>query len=635
MMTLASFRAFSCGFVAAMALAPSLAGQVAGSRGDPRITIRNNVHLSVAHAKNPQGEITICAHPTDPNELLAGIQYETLDVAYPANNAYYVSHDGGKSWSVAFDEKHRVDPTCAFGPDGTMYALLMIGAGRGSRWHEMTLYSSKDKGETWSKASTEQKSPYWVDRAWLTTDLSNSKYRGSVYFAPIEYRLSSRDSAKLGPFKPKVVIYRSTDKGKTLQRSQSIISPYPATHPGQMGVLSDGTVVHAFVGLDGFLYVVTSSDGGRTITKPQIVGGTGKAAIQFNDSFPGIHYIPMVDVDRTNGPYKDRVYIAWTESGSGRNQVWFVHSTDRKARKWAGAHPIDEAISFDPSRPILGPNSATPAIAVNKNGIVGVLWADRRDTELPGYYPRFMASFDGGETWAPSVRITEEPSYLRNHGAWWRTRMESDDLTGEGTRPIALTLISPRKHRNAEPSHGFWGMTAAADGSFHPLWIDDRTGITQSWTATIDVKGAAYPITDVTDSVLVQFGANTYDSATANATVEVMIVNTSNRPLRGPFLIKVLDPGEILPPPSPKLIAAGYGPKRDNPMVVLNADNGLAAGGAYWEFPLADGSTELKPGEATPARRFELSAKGLETARREFKLSTRVFRIPPQSEREK
>ncbi|HZS07661.1 MAG TPA: hypothetical protein VFD58_22690 [Blastocatellia bacterium] len=33
------------------------------------------------------------------------------------------------------------------------------------------------------------------------------------------------------------------------------------------------------------------------------------------------------------------------------------------------------------------------------------------------------------------------------------------------------------------------GLAAAADGTFHPLWVDYRTGTPQVWTATVTVRG--------------------------------------------------------------------------------------------------------------------------------------------------
>jgi hypothetical protein len=46
-----------------------------------------------------------------------------------------------------------------------------------------------------------------------------------------------------------------------------------------------------------------------------------------------------------------------------------------------------------------GPDDFMPAIAVNPSGAVGVMWYDRRDKpDDLGYFVRFSASVDGGET---------------------------------------------------------------------------------------------------------------------------------------------------------------------------------------------------------------------------------------------
>jgi hypothetical protein len=38
------------------------------------------------------------------------------------------------------------------------------------------------------------------------------------------------------------------------------------------------------------------------------------------------------------------------------------------------------------------------------------------------------------------------------------------------------------------------GLVADADGVFHALWIDNRTGVHQVWTATIAVRGVVRPL---------------------------------------------------------------------------------------------------------------------------------------------
>ncbi len=102
-----------------------------------------------------------------------------------------------------------------------------------------------------------------------------------------------------------------------------------------------------------------------------------------------------------------------------------------------------------------------PTLAVNRDGVVGMLWYDRRDNpDNLSYYARFMASVDGGEKWLPSVRVSTDP-------------YESG--------PVAK--------KSAFPGNGgdTAGLAPDANGVFHVVWIDDRTGVPQMWTATVRV----------------------------------------------------------------------------------------------------------------------------------------------------
>lgn len=74
---------------------------------------------------------------------------------------------------------------------------------------------------------------------------------------------------------------------------------------------------------------------------------------------------------------------------------------------------------------------------------------------------RFSASLDGGRTWLPSVRVSTAA-----HLASDDTRKNSGDTAG---------------------------LAADADGVFHPVWIDNRTGIPQMRTATVRVRTKGHP----------------------------------------------------------------------------------------------------------------------------------------------
>ena len=102
-----------------------------------------------------------------------------------------------------------------------------------------------------------------------------------------------------------------------------------------------------------------------------------------------------------------------------------------------------------------------PSVAVNKAGVVLVSWYDTRGIQKDeaGWNIRVRASLDGGETWQPSAPVTDVPT-----------------LKDKKTRKRLLGVGHTA------------GLAADADGAFHCLWVDGRSGILQVYTAAVEVK---------------------------------------------------------------------------------------------------------------------------------------------------
>jgi hypothetical protein len=523
---------------------------------------------------------------------------------------------------LTLDDKHRADPTCAFASNGTLYGADMTAYGRGLLFSGIALHRSVNLGQTWrtTMVAAEPAGKYnrpWFDREWLATDASGGTHRGSVYFNVIEYFEGvNAAGVEVKPGAAKVLLFHSWDRGANVRPSQARKAPGLGTHPGQTVVLSDGTIVHGFFAFDGKFYITTSSDGGLTISKFHEVGGGGKASLRGprHDLSDLLHWIPMLAVDQSGGPYRDRVYMAWSDQSSGRAQIWLTYSVDRHAQSWTPARPIDDAQAFDPHKVWKGPNDSNPAIAVNNRGVVGLFWADRRDARNGGYWPRFMASFNGGETFTQSVRVGSALGHMVN----LPRHFEAQDLSGlvpVKHRPLLVIFPASKAPPFAEPTD-HWGLTADANNVFHPVWVDGKTGVNQIWTAQIAVAGNAYAISDVTDNIKITFGEHHWDAATRRVWVDASITNISDRTIRGPFVLKSIDPAE-----DPSFNT----PPRETDMHALNADNGWPGPGAYWILRVGDKTQSLAPGSSTQVRRLEfltLSADANET------FGVRVFSAP-------
>ena len=110
----------------------------------------------------------------------------------------------------------------------------------------------------------------------------------------------------------------------------------------------------------------------------------------------------------------------------------------------------------------------TAAIAVNRDGIVGISWYDARNDprEYRGTFRCqevfFAASLDGGRTFLPEVKVSTAEN------------CPDTPANGEAGR---LFVAGGDYH----------GLAAAADGRFHLVWADSREGIYQLRTAVVRV----------------------------------------------------------------------------------------------------------------------------------------------------
>jgi hypothetical protein len=250
--------------------------------------------------------------------------------------------------------------------------------------------------------------------------------------------------------------------------------------------------------------------------------------------------VPAMDLDRTDGPFKDRVYIAWSDVRSGRSQILLAKSSD-KGKTWTDPIVVNDDMARQP--PQIGPDDAMPMLAVNSSGVVGIAWYDRRDNgNDPGYYVRFSASLDGGDTFLPSVRVSTAPTRYDN-GAW--------ALEG-GAFGKMLSIGA-----DTWPGHTV-GMAADAGGTFHPFWIDNRTGKQQIWTARVGVEGQAAVngaselagLKDVTDQLELELKNPVLDRATSTVSVDMDVHNKTRSQLMGPLKLRVLSLRSVMGKPT-------------------------------------------------------------------------------------
>jgi Neuraminidase (sialidase) len=372
----------------------------------------------------------------------------------------YASEDGGRTWRVAcVDWGHPddpgTDPTVAYGPDGTAYfAGIVLGKGTSGR-ERFALFHSRDGGKTWKNV----KKAGIIDRPFLVADGTRGRYRGRLYCAANLIGAADGPNGADG-----LSVATSTDGGQTLGRFR-VIPLDPMYEPGGIGnpvVLQDGTLAALYEirnryyergRLDRMLAVALSTDGGSTFQSGTPFGSysIGRAP----RSIPMLAVAPVSTAATVKR--RARLHTVWCVEDEDGSRIQYAYSDDRGAT-WEGEDTLSENAGRK-GRPYL---AFLPCVTVNHKGIVAVSWYDTRalPSQAKGWDIRFRISLDGGITWQPSVRVNEKTSRFVK-GSW---ASSSPAWPGDTA-----------------------GLACTADGTFHLLWIDNRTGVRQVWTTAIRI----------------------------------------------------------------------------------------------------------------------------------------------------
>ena len=556
-----------------------------------QITVGGPVHVSGAFADDLHTETQLAAHPRDARVLLGCAmvfsaeknRYETIA---------YSSTDGGATWAPTLRVDRGLtsfDPSCTYGPDGTAFFASFGFRKHPGGEYEGLVYRSPSGGRTWLEPA---KIPT-LDRHYVTVDHSSGTHRGRVYVH------GSGSVRTLDEQRSALVVVRSPDGGATFELPVRLpaAAGWDVWGAGNGAVLSDGALVLLVTQIriredqprmpapgnrvaELRLDVVMSSDGGTSFSKP----------VRVNEWWMGSDEgLALLAVDTSTGPFRDRLYVVWPDARSGRSESLLSFSADR-GRTWSAPRAVSDAPRDS------GVAAFMPALAVNQNGVVAVTWYERREGRGGlTWRPRLSASFDGGETFLPSVTVNEAAFSTRVGGRvplWTRPSGGGDLSVWERGGVVKIEAKLDRYFFSGGDTQG---LAAAADGTFYPFWIDNRTGIPQIWTAPVRVAGRAIPngspemaeLADVSEHVTLEFANTVLDLARGRVELSARLVNTSSDTVRAPVKVRVL-----------ALSSAIGTPK------ILDSDNGLDGPGAVLDFSAQLNSGSLAPGAQSSERRI-------------------------------
>ncbi len=574
--------------VALLACATHLTAQT------PEVVVGPNLRVGPGQFNEPW----IAASPDNPDFLIAvtqtgGMSFDpTFAQGLSArSNAAFVSRNGGVTWepvTLPGDEPGAFDPMVVPGPDGRMWILYCyVGANTmGGLLPDqpvrtngtIMVWSTDDEGATWT-GPARLRSPVPPDHARIAADWSDGPNRGRLYVVWNDVRDSFiRDDFQL-------FLHTLDDGGNTVSEPK-LLTTIPggklvATEPV---VLSDGALLVTFyqyffplsdeMNARMPFFTMRSEDGGETFTEPEVAFRVGTHSWPYAQTeMTSAFTLPIVIWDRTDGPHGDNIYVVWDQVSDGTSDIWFRRSTDG-GRGWSDRMRLNDNEPAAPGAPL--DDRMIPVVEVNRDGVVGVAWYDRRRDETRRCWELFFtSSSDGGETFGRNVPVASAPScpppahtpVARVHNV--AADPDVKELTDEEIAKMDLiqrmTVVMAEQSRNAraeyfgDPGHArlevsfdnargnqpghYLGLAGDANGVFHPLWISRRNGIDELFTTTVEVTAGASAApdgeeADITGELLVVTGPVVYDAAGGTATVEVQLRNVSDGVVHGPVRLR-------------------------------------------------------------------------------------------------
>ena len=411
----------------------------------PAIRIGEDRMLSPAEAAFPVVEPHLSTHPTDSDQLfVSALIIKAARPYYDLDCILFRSLDGGKSWThteLGFGICGNTWGTVL--PDRSAIFVALTEPGGLARYRaDMRVYRSDDGGVAWSSP------PYEFGPGFDYPKILYDKSDGDLFV------VGSRAMRVAGRIRHLIVVSRSRDGGRSF--SDSIhLAPSENVYEAQVPVtLSDGSLIVPFTEHDHVAgnaplparrsWLLVSRDRGATFSEPRLIaegcggGGTGW---------------PYLAVDGTQGRYRDRLY--WLCAREGLAGVWLRYSDDI-GKTWSELVRVDQETERT--------SGAAYALAVNREGTIGVMWLSRLENPDPCSWLFFSASVDGGSSFARPVRVSTEAS-----------------CPARDPRNAAAHAHRPRAGGD------YNGLAAAANGLFHLVWGDARDGIYRLRHATVQV----------------------------------------------------------------------------------------------------------------------------------------------------
>jgi hypothetical protein len=415
-----------------------------------KIVVSKNTLLSPENNNSPIVESQVVVHPENDRHLLAtAMVCNNISGFNDYHPAVWRSIDGGVAWVKSdFEIAKSADPWVIINRDN-LAVFVVLGEREGKAG--LFYFISTDGAKTWSKNAGYLKIS---DHPTLTLSADGKQIW-------LTASLTETDSSN--QFNPEAALNYSyickLDENHKFSHPVKYLRKDFNTNALTTAILNDGTIVSSFIDLSPVnqperaldkspAWTIISTDNGRTFSRPYLITGqTGR----------GKGWSTLIADTNSDSKFKDRLYYLEAPGPIGKFNGVYLNYSDDKGKTWSQPKRVDQ---FNGDRCFI----MTPSIAINKNGILGIAWYDRRnDPERKKNDVYFSMSTDGGDTFSGDNRITE----------------------------IGSSPYTPGNGRVSETfSAGghYSGLAAKSDGSFYLVWSDSRNGMYQLFSSSIRIE---------------------------------------------------------------------------------------------------------------------------------------------------
>lgn len=404
-----------------------------------------NVRIHSAAVGLGPCEPSICIDPTNANHMVAGSVLDNV----------YVSWDGGLSWSKStLTSPYGVfgDPVVRIGPEGNIYYAHLSNP-NGKAYQDdafldrIVVQRSDDGGKTWNEGTFPKiHQGKDQDKQWTFIDPAS----GKILMSWTEFdQYGSKDTNNHS----RILFSQSLDKGLTWTNPNAI-SQYEGdcmdddnTTEGAVPVVGVNGHYYVAWGYNEKIYLDKSIDNGKNwLAVDKVIADQVNG---WSIQIPGIgrcNGMPVTAVDHSNGEYRGRLYVNWSDQRNGDNDtdIWLI-SSDDGGESWTGPVRVND----DPP----GKHQFFSWMDVDPvTGVIYIVFYDRRNYNNNATDVYLAYSTDGGNTFV-NKKISDSP-------------------------------FTPR----TDVFFGDYNDISAYDNKVRPIWTrHDRFGLSV-WTAIVDME---------------------------------------------------------------------------------------------------------------------------------------------------